>query len=405
LKRFEFSQRVTSALEEMKESGFFKQESVLLSGQGSRIRLAGSNGSIKQALNLCTNDYLGLASEPRVISAACAAAQRWGAGLASVRFICGTQALHKELEFEIADFLGYEDAILFGSCFDANGGVFEPLLEEQDAIVSDTLNHASIIDGIRLTGAKRYRFANGDMESLEAQLKAARSDGANAIFIATDGVFSMDGNTANLREIVALADKYEALILVDDSHATGHLGPGGVGTPAACEVPGRIDILTGTFGKALGGAMGGFICATREIVALLRQRARPYLFSNSLLPAACGAALEAIRIIRSNEGNILRLRLEANSKRFRSLMTDNGFRIRAGDTPIIPVMLGSARAAQEMSAQLINRGVYAVGFSYPVVPRGEARIRTQMTAALTSEDIAEAVEAFVLAREEIAHTA
>jgi glycine C-acetyltransferase len=349
-------------------------------------------------LNFCANDYLGLAGDARLIEAAQKAAERWGAGLASVRFICGTQAFHKELEAGIADYLGYEDAILFAACFDANAAVFEPLFGEEDAIVSDSLNHASIIDGVRLTKAKRYRFASGDMDDLERQLRTARADGARSIIVATDGVFSMDGHVANLASITELADRYGALVMVDDCHAAGHLGPGGRGSPALCGVDGRIDILTGTFGKTLGGSMGGFICSSQEVIALLRQRARPYLFSNSLAPAICGAALEAIRIARSPEGDERRARLAQNRRAFRDGMAANGFDLGSGETPIVPVMLGDARLAQGMAASLLDEGIYVVGFSYPVVPQGRARIRTQLSAAHMPTHIDQAIKAFAKVR-------
>ena len=312
-----------------------------------------------------------------------------------MRFICGTQSLHKDLERATADWLGYEDAILFAACFDANGAVFEPLFEEGDAIISDSLNHASIIDGVRLSKARRYRFANGDMADLETQLRAARSEGARSLVIATDGVFSMDGAIANLKEITALADRFEALIMVDDCHATGHIGKGGRGSAAHNDVEGRIDILTGTYGKTLGGGMGGFICASAPVIALLRQKARPYLFSNTLAPSVTGAAIEAVRIARGPEGEERRARLASNTERFRTAMSAAGFHLKPGQTPIIPVMLGDARLAQTMAARLQGEGIFATGFSFPVVPRGQARIRTQISAVHTPEQIDRAVAAFI----------
>jgi glycine C-acetyltransferase len=390
----DFYSRVRNTLEEIETQGLTKPERVILSRQGPEIEVLGRDGEPRRVLNFCANNYLGLGGDERVARAAEEATERWGAGLASVRFICGTQAIHKELEAEIASYLGFEDAILFAAAFDANGGVFEPLLTEEDAIVSDTLNHASIIDGVRLCKAKRFRYAAGDMNDLEAQLKAAREAGARSIMIATDGVFSMDGHIAKLKEITGLADRYQALVMVDDAHATGFLGPQGRGSAAFCGVEGRIDILTGTFGKALGGAMGGYICASREVVALLRQRARPYLFSNALAPAVCGASLEAIRIARGPEGDKLRQQIFANAAQFRKGMHEAGFNLVPGEHPIIPVMLGDARVAQEMAARLLEQGIYVIGFSFPVVPRGQARIRTQMSAAHTPEQVDRAIDAF-----------
>ena len=390
----DFYSRVRNTLDEINSQGLTKPERVILSSQGPEIEVRGRDGETRRVLNFCANNYLGLGGDPRVARAAEAASERWGAGLASVRFICGTQEIHKELEAAISDYLGFEDAILFAAAFDANGGVFEPLLTEEDAIVSDSLNHASIIDGVRLCKAKRFRYAAGDMNDLEGQLKAAREGGARSIMIATDGVFSMDGHIAKLKEITALADRYHALVMVDDAHATGFLGPQGRGAAAFCGVEGRIDILTGTFGKALGGAMGGYICASQEVVALLRQRARPYLFSNALAPAVCGASLEAIRIARGAEGEELRQRLFANAALFREGMQRAGFNLQPGEHPIIPVMLGDARLAQEMAARLLDAGIYVIGFSFPVVPRGQARIRTQMSAAHTPEQVDRATDAF-----------
>lgn len=389
--RAAFYDNVESTLNEIRRAGLEKPERVLLSAQSTRVMVAGCKAPV---LNFCSNNYLGLASDPRVATAANDATARWGAGLASVRFICGTQVIHKDLEAAIAAYVWQEDAILFAAAFDANAGVFEPLLGERDAIISDALNHASIIDGVRLCKAQRFRFANGDMSNLEIQLKAARAHGAETILIATDGVFSMDGHAADLSAICALADRHDALVLVDDCHATGFVGPKGRGSGAHAGVLDRVDIVTGTFGKALGGAMGGFVAARANVVALLRQRARPYLFSNALAPAVCGASLAAIGIALSDEGDALRATLGANATRFRTAMTDTGFSLVPGEHPIIPVMLGDAKVAQAMAAQLLEEGIYVTGFSYPVVPHGKARIRTQMSAAHTPDQIDAAVAAF-----------
>ena len=394
-----FHQRVRRELEDIADQGLEKPERVIVSRQGPVVRVRGPDGVEREALNFCANNYLGLAGDPRVAEAAARAARDAGAGLASVRFICGTHALHKALEAAIADYLGFEDAILFAAAFDANGGVFEPLLGEADAILSDALNHASIIDGVRLTKARRHRYAAGDMGDLDAQLKAARAGGARTVLIATDGVFSMDGLIADLRAISELADRYDALVLVDDCHATGLIGAHGRGSPEFRGVEGRIDIVTGTFGKALGGAMGGFVAARGDVVALLRQRARPYLFSNALAPAVCGASLEAIAIARGEEGARLRRRLADNARAFRGAMAKAGFDLTPGEHPIIPVMLGDARLAQDMARTLLDEGVFVTGFSYPVVPRGKARIRTQISAAHTPDQINAAARAFVRARE------
>ena len=389
-----FHDRIRAELADIDAQGLTKPERVIQSRQGPEIRVGG-----RQVLNFCANNYLGLAGAEGVTQAGIAAQDRWGAGTASVRFICGTLEIHKELEQAIAGYLGFEDAILFAAAFDANGGLFEPLLGEADAIVSDSLNHASIIDGVRLCKAKRYRFANSDMDELEAQLKQARADGARDIVIATDGAFSMDGYIAKLNDIRVLADKYDALIMVDDCHATGFLGPQGRGSFAHHGV--KIDFLTGTFGKALGGAMGGFICASAEVVQLLKQRARPYLFSNALSPAVCGSSLEAIRISSSKDGDILRTQLFANADRFRGAMAQAGFDLLPGEHPIIPVMLGDAKLAQTMAARMLELGVYVIGFSFPVVPRDQARIRTQMSAAHTFDQIDHAVAAFTTAGREL----
>jgi glycine C-acetyltransferase len=399
--RSQFYSDVDTSLREIDEQGLTKPERVILSRQGPEITVRAADGRERSALNFCANNYLGLAGDPRISEAAEKASRDWGAGLASVRFICGTQAIHKTLEQETAEWLGYEDAILFAACFDANGAVFEPLFGEGDAIVSDALNHASIIDGVRLSKARRYRYTANDMGDLEVQLTAARSEGARNIIIATDGVFSMDGHIANLPDLSRLADRFEALVMVDDCHATGHIGPGGRGTGAHFGVGGRIDILTGTYGKTLGGAMGGFIAARRSVIDLLRQRARPYLFSNALAPSVCGAALEAIRIARSAEGDTLRSRLVANAARFRAGMAAAGFVLKPGETPIIPVMLGDARLAQSMARDLLDEGVYVTGFSFPVVPRGQARIRTQLSAAHTPVQIDRTIDAFTRVRDRL----
>ncbi|MDJ1018335.1 MAG: glycine C-acetyltransferase [Paracoccaceae bacterium] len=384
----DFDRHIDSILADIERDGLTKRERPLSSPQGARIHVHG-----REMLNLCANNYLGLADHPRLIAAAKAALDSHGFGMASVRFICGTQDLHERLEARLAAFLGMENAILYAACFDANGGLFEPLLGPDDAIVSDALNHASIIDGIRLCKAKRYRYANADMDELEARLKEARADGARFIMIATDGVFSMDGTLAPLREIRALADRYGALVMVDDCHATGFIGPNGAGTPARLGV--GADILTGTLGKALGGAMGGYVAASERIVELLRQRSRPYLFSNALPPMVVAAALEALEIVSA--GDDLRQRLEANTAYWRRLLVEAGFTLIPGEHPIVPVMLGEARLAQDMAARLGELGVYVAGFFFPVVPKGQARIRTQMNAALTRDDLDRAAEAFVQA--------
>ena len=390
----DFHARVASELADIDAQGLTKPERVIASRQGPVIEVAG-----RKVLNFCANNYLGLAGDERVVAAANLASELRGAGTASVRFICGTLDIHKQLERSIADYLGFEDAILFAAAFDANGGLFEPLFGAEDAIISDALNHASIIDGVRLCKAKRYRFATSDMADLETQLKAARADGARDIIIATDGAFSMDGYIARLADIRTLADRYDALIMVDDCHATGFLGPKGRGSYAHHGV--KVDFVTGTFGKALGGAMGGFICATAPVVQLLKQRARPYLFSNALAPSICGASLEAIRIAQGDEGDDLRARLKANAARFRAAMTEAGFDLLPGGHPIIPVMLGDAKLAQDLAARMLELGVYVIGFSFPVVPRGAARIRTQMSAAHTFDHIDQTVAAFKQAGKEL----
>ena len=380
-----FLSHIGSVLARVEADGLTKRERLIESPQGGRIRVGG-----REMINLCANNYLGLADHPEVIAAAHAALDSRGFGMASVRFICGAQDIHRELELAVAKHLGMEDSILFAACFDANGGVFEPLLEEADAIISDSLNHASIIDGVRLSKAKRYRFANSDMNDLEATLKEADAAGARFKLIATDGVFSMDGYVAKLVEIRALADRYGALVMVDDCHATGHLGPHGKGTPALTGA--RVDIVTGTFGKTLGGAMGGFVAAARPVVDLLRQRARPYLFSNSLAPSVVAGSIKALEI--AIHADDLRAKLKSHAARFRAGVEAAGFQTLPGQTPIIPVMLGDARKAQEMAAALDARGIFVAGFFFPVVPKGLARIRTQMSAALTQADVDFAIQAF-----------
>ena len=397
-----FHDRVRQTLAGIAADGLTKPERILVSRQGPRVRLRAEGGSTREAINLCANNYLGLAGDPRVAEAAARTARDEGAGMASVRFICGTHRLHKALEARLAAWLGYDDALLFGSAFDANGAVFETLLTETDAVVSDTLNHASIIDGVRLSKARRFRYATSDMADLEAQLEAAREGGAETILIATDGVFSMDGYIARLAEIRRLADTYDALVLVDDCHATGVLGEAGRGAASHAGVQGAVDILTGTLGKALGGAMGGFIAAGAPVIELLRQRARPYLFSNALAPPLCAAALEAIEIAAGPEGDTLRARLAANAADLRARLAAAGFELLPGEHPIVPVMIGEAREAQSLAAALVDTGVLVTGFSFPVVPRGLARIRTQVSAAHTGADIAEAADAFARARQAIA---
>ncbi|MEL6619161.1 MAG: glycine C-acetyltransferase [Pseudomonadota bacterium] len=380
-----FLDRITETLHQIEADGMLKSERLITSAQGVTIDVGG-----RQVLNLCANNYLGLADHPDLIAAARDAMDSHGFGMASVRFICGTQDLHRDLEQRIARFLNKDDAILFAACFDANGGLFEPLLGPEDAIVSDALNHASIIDGIRLCKARRYRYANSDMDDLKAQLQAARDAGARHIMIATDGVFSMDGYLARLPEITALAQEYGALVMVDDCHATGFMGPKGAGTPAHFGV--EVDILTGTLGKALGGSIGGYIAGPQPVIDLLRQRARPYLFSNSLPPAIVAAGIESIRLVE--KGDALRTQLLDNAAYWRAGLMDLGFDLLPGEHPIIPVMLGDAQLAQDMAAHLFDAGVYVSGFFFPVVPRGQARIRTQMNAALTRDDLDRGLAAF-----------
>jgi len=386
-----FYERIGQELADIDAQGLTKRERVLLSPQGAQVRVATPDGE-RDVLNLCANNYLGLASDQRVVDAAIQATRDWGAGLASVRFICGTQLPHKQLEAQIADYLGFEDAILFAAAFDANGAVFEPLFGPDDAIVSDSLNHASLIDGIRLAKARRYRFATNDMAALEEALQQARREGSGQILIVTDGVFSMDGIIANLQGVCDLAEKYGAMVMVDDSHAVGFVGPHGRGSAEYCGVEGRVDIITGTLGKALGGASGGYTSGRREVVDWLRQRSRPYLFSNTLMPAIAAASLKVFDIVE--KGDALRAKLVANAERFRSQMTKLGFTLAGADHPIIPVMLGDAALAQAMAEKMLARGIYVIGFSFPVVPKGQARIRTQMSAAHSAADIDRAVAAF-----------
>jgi glycine C-acetyltransferase len=384
---------LSGRLAEVRDAGLYKTELVMTTPQGAHVNVEGRG----ELLNLCANNYLGLAGHEAMVEAAHEALDRWGYGMASVRFICGTQALHRQLEERLSEFLGTDDTILFSSCFDANGGLFEALLGEEDAVISDQLNHASIIDGIRLSKARRYRYANGDMDELEARLREAA--GARYRLIATDGVFSMDGYLARLDAICDLADRHDALVMVDDSHAVGVVGPGGRGTHEQHAVVERVDVLTGTLGKAIGGASGGYVSGRSEIVELLRQRARPYLFSNSVAPPVVGASLRALELIESSHE--LRDRLRSNTARFRSRMEELGFDVLPGEHPIVPVMVGDEVRAGRMSEKLVQHGVYAVSFSFPVVPRGTARIRTQMSAAHSDEDIDFAVEAFTRAREEL----
>ena len=383
---------ISAELEAIRAQSLWKVERPILGHQSSHIRVKSG-----EVLNFCANNYLGLADHPDLIAAAREALTTHGLGMASVRFICGTSDLHLGLEQRLARYLQMDDAILFAACFDANGAVFEPLFGEQDAIISDALNHASIIDGIRLSKAKRFRFANGDMNDLEAQLKAARESGARRIIVVTDGVFSMDGYFAKLGDVRALADRFDALVMVDDCHATGFIGPEGRGTPHRAGV--KVDILTGTLGKALGGSAGGYIAAAKPIVDLMRQRARPYLFSNALPPAIVAAGIKAIDM--AEQGDDLRTRLFDNAQRFRAGMAKAGFNLLPGEHPIIPVMLGEARLAQDMATKLYDHGIYVTGFFFPVVPKGQARIRTQMSAAHSSQDIDTAIAAFTAAGKEL----
>jgi glycine C-acetyltransferase len=388
-----FLDRMAAQTADLKGAGLFKPERVLVSPQQPVVRLADG----RELINLCANNYLALANHPSIREAAHRAIDRYGYGMASVRFICGTQSVHKELEARLSAFLGMDDTILYSSCFDANGGLFETLLDEQDAVISDALNHASIIDGIRLCKAQRLRYANDDMDELETRLKEA--SGARVKLIATDGVFSMDGVIARLQEICDLAERHKALVMVDDSHATGFVGREGRGTPEFRDVMGRIDILTGTLGKALGGAAGGYTAARKEIVGWLRQRSRPYLFSNSVPPVIAASTLRVLDLIE--DGDELRANLRRNTAHFRRRMTEAGFSIVPGEHPIAPVMLGDAALASKFAENLLERGVYVIGFSYPVVPMGKARIRTQMTAGHSLEQLDRAIEGFIAVGREL----
>lgn len=383
-----FYRHLANELEQVKADGLYKQERVITSAQQAEIEVGG-----REVLNFCANNYLGLANHPALIEAAKYGLDQHGFGMASVRFICGTQDLHHELERKMSAFLGTEDTILYSSCFDANGGLFETLLGADDAIISDALNHASIIDGVRLSKAKRYRYANNDMAALEQQLQQATADGARFKLIATDGVFSMDGVIADLKTICDLADKYDALVMVDDSHAVGFIGENGRGTHEYCQVMDRVDIITGTLGKALGGASGGYTSGKKEVIDWLRQRSRPYLFSNSLAPAIVSASIKVLELLE--QGGNLRQRLHENSCYFRERMSAAGFTLAGADHAIIPVMLGDAKLAAEMASRMLQEGIYVVGFSYPVVPKGQARIRTQMSAAHTREQLDRAIDAFI----------
>lgn len=388
-----FESHLRKKIEEIESAGLYKRERVITGPQQAEVTVAGG----ASVLNLCANNYLGLANHPAIVDAARQSLDNWGYGLASVRFICGTQSIHKQLEERLSDFLGMGDTILYGSCFDANGGLFETLLDAEDAIISDELNHASIIDGIRLCKATKFRYRNGDMDDLEGKLKEAGS--ARHRLIATDGVFSMDGYIARLEQICDLADKYNALVMVDDSHAVGFVGHNGRGTPEFCGVEGRIDILTGTLGKALGGASGGYTSGRKEIVQLLRQRSRPYLFSNSVAPPIVAASLKVLELV--SESDDLRERLRTNTAYFRDAMTREGFNILPGEHPIVPVMFGDATVAARMAELLLKQGVYVVAFSYPVVPMGKARIRTQISAAHSRHELEFAVRCFAQAKREL----
>ncbi len=387
--------RYAAELESIREAGTYKDERLITTPQSARIDTTKVDG----VLNMCANNYLGLANDPRLIEAAKASYDSWGYGLSSVRFICGTQEQHRVLEQKIAKFLGMDDTILYSSCFDANGGLFEVLLGAEDAVISDELNHASIIDGVRLCKAKRYRYKNNDMADLRAQLEAAEAAGCRTKLIATDGVFSMDGYIANLKAICDLADEFDALVMVDDSHAVGFVGKTGRGTPEYCDVIGRVDIITGTLGKALGGASGGYTSAKQEIVDLLRQRSRPYLFSNTLAPSICAAAIRTFDMLM--EGCDQLDKLNENTQYFRRRLVGEGFDIAEGTHPIVPVMLYDAKIAQEFARRMLEKGVYVVGFCYPVVPMGKARIRTQVSAAHTREDLDFALKCFIEVRNEM----
>jgi glycine C-acetyltransferase len=385
----DFYIRLAQQIEDTKAQGLFKNERIITSSQQADIEVDHN----QKVLNFCANNYLGLANHPELIKAAKSGLDSYGFGVASVRFICGTQDIHKQLEATISEFLGTQETILYPSCFDANGGLFETILDAEDAIISDSLNHASIIDGVRLSKCKRYRYANNDMQALEAQLIQADADGARTKLIATDGVFSMDGVIADLAAICDLADKYQALVMVDDCHATGFVGKNGRGSHEYCDVMGRVDILTGTLGKALGGATGGYTSGKKEVVSWLRQRSRPYLFSNSVAPPIVAASLKVFEMME--HGDALRKQLTANAAHFRQRMSDAGFTLSGKDHAIIPVMLGDAQLASDMADKMLQKGVYVVGFSFPVVPKGQARIRTQMSAAHSLEQIDLAVDAFI----------
>ncbi|WP_444896566.1 glycine C-acetyltransferase [Microbulbifer sp. SSSA005] len=385
----QFFEHLRSELKQIDADGLYKRERIITSQQAAEIQVNNDT----QVLNFCANNYLGLANHPDLIEAAKEGLEQYGFGMASVRFICGTQDIHKALESRLSEFLQTEDTILYTSCFDANGGLFETLLGPEDAIISDSLNHASIIDGVRLCKAKRYRYANNDMAELEKQLQAADAAGAKTKLIATDGVFSMDGVIANLKAVCDLADQYNALVMVDDSHAVGFLGDHGRGTNEYCDVIERVDIITGTLGKALGGASGGFTSGRKEIIDMLRQRSRPYLFSNSVAPAIVTASLKVLDML--TEGGELREQLRDNSAYFRKRMSEAGFTLAGADHPIIPVMIGDAALAQKMADKMLERGIYVVGFFYPVVPKGQARIRTQMSAAHTREQLDQCIDAFI----------
>ena len=381
-------QQYRDALAQIRAEGTYKDERIITTPQRSRI----DTTAARRVVNMCANNYLGLSDDPRLIEAAKQSYDQWGFGLSSVRFICGTQSIHKELEGKLAEFLGMEDAILYSSCFDANGGLFETLLGPEDAVISDELNHASIIDGVRLCKAKRWRYKNNNMEDLRRCLEEARAAGCKVKLIATDGVFSMDGYIANLQGICDLADEFDALVMVDDSHAVGFMGAHGRGTPEHCGVMGRVDILTGTFGKALGGASGGYTAARQEIVDLLRQRSRPYLFSNTLAPAICAASLKTLELLTASTE--LRDKVHENARYFRAEMEKLGFDLLPGEHPIVPVMLPDPRTAHEFAERMLEKGVYVVAFCYPVVPKGKDRIRTQISAGHTKEDLDFAVKCF-----------
>ena len=385
----------TKEVDDIKEAGLFKGEAPIVSAQGAKVKLEDG----REVLNMCANNYLGLAGNERLIEAAKRTYDDRGYGLASVRFICGTQDIHKKLEKKISEFLGTDDTILYSSCFDANGGLFETILTDKDAVISDELNHASIIDGVRLCKAQRYRYKNNDMQDLEDRLKEADANGARVKLIATDGVFSMDGIICNLKGVCDLADKYNALVMVDDSHAVGFVGKTGKGTPEHCGVEGRVDIITGTLGKALGGASGGYTSGRKEIIDLLRQRSRPYLFSNTVAPAIVGASLELLDMLQ--ESTELRDRLEETTAYYRSKLVENGFDIIDGTHPCVPVMLYDEKTAAEFAKRMMEKGVYVVAFSYPVVPKGKARIRTQVCASHTKEDIDFIIKCFIEVREEM----